>query len=58
MTLDLILDVLFRLAIAIAGITGAFMFFGSKAPWLRKCHLIMGASAVILCVATFIVQYT
>ncbi|ADG93690.1 hypothetical protein Arnit_2036 [Arcobacter nitrofigilis DSM 7299] len=52
------LDLLFRLSIAIAGITGALMFFGSKAPWLRKCHLIMGASAFILCAVTFFVQYT
>ncbi len=52
------LDLLFRLAIGIAGITGGFLFFGSKAPWLRKCHLIAGASAFILCVVTFFVQYT
>ncbi|XPV68330.1 MAG: hypothetical protein ACNI25_13620 [Halarcobacter sp.] len=52
----MILDLLFRLTIAIAGITGAYMFFGSKATWLRKCHLIMGASAVILCAVTFLVK--
>jgi hypothetical protein len=50
------LDLLFRLAIAIAGITGAFLFFGSKASWLRKCHLVMGTCAFILCAVTFFVK--
>lgn len=50
------LDLLFRLAIGITGITGCFLFFGSKVAWLRKCHLIMGASAVVLCAVTYFVQ--
>lgn len=50
------LDLVFRLAIGVAGITGCCLYFGRKAEWLRKCHLIMGSCAFVLCAVTYFVK--
>jgi len=41
----MVLDLVFRLAIGLAGITGCYLFFGAKSPMLGKCHLVAGVGA-------------
>jgi len=50
------LDLLFRLTIAGAGVTGCCLHFGAKVPWIKQCHLLMGLLAVILCAVTYFIK--
>jgi hypothetical protein len=50
-------DLLFRLVLAGAAITGCALFFKVKAAWVRQCHLVLGLLAVVLCLITFFIQY-
>lgn len=52
----MMLDLVFRLAIGVAGITGCWLYFGGKSEWLWKCHLVMGSCAFILCAITYFVK--
>ena len=49
-------DLLFRLMLALTAITGCAMFFKAKAPWIRKCHLLLGILTAVLCVITFFMK--
>lgn len=50
-------DLLFRLALAGAAVTGCAVFFKVKAAWVRQCHLTFGVLAVVLCLITFFIRY-
>lgn len=50
-------DLLFRLALTGAALTGCAVFFQVKAAWVRQCHLMFGLLAVVLCLTTFLIQY-
>lgn len=47
------LDLIFRLLLALTAVTGCAIFFKVKAGWVRQCHLILGIATVIFCFITF-----
>jgi hypothetical protein len=51
-----VLDVLFRLTIAGAAVTGCGLYFKTPARWVRQCHLLMGVLAVIFCGITYFLK--
>ncbi len=50
-------DLLFRLALAGAVLTGCAVFFKVQAAWVKQCHLVCGVLAAVLCLVTFVMQY-
>ena len=50
-------DLLFRLALVGAAVTGCAMCFKVKAAWVKQCHLVFGLLTVVLCLITFFIQY-
>lgn len=47
------LDLIFRLFIAGAAVTGCYVYFTKRDTWVKQCHLIMGVLAVVFCAITF-----
>jgi hypothetical protein len=49
-------NLLFRLTIAGAACTGCCLYFGTKAVWVKHCHLLLGLLAVVLCAITYFME--
>ncbi len=49
-------DLLFRLAIAAASVTGCFLYFRTKAAWVRQYHSLIGIMVLVLCFVTYFIR--
>lgn len=52
----MVLDLIFRLFLALTAVTGCALFFKVKASWLKQCHLTLGVLTVVFCFITFFMK--